>query len=464
MVWRAVLGRVPMQSWRIPDAIHLPKVSLEEFQSLYVTVYEESQTSLNYIVLVLSSCAIATFGLLSNSTAVIIGAMIVAPLMLPIRGLALGALNGDVGMFWMALRSIGLGTGLGMGLSCGIGVLVNLPAWGSEILARTQPNVLDLGVALAAGTVGAFAKMRPKISDSLAGVAIAVALMPPVCVIGLGLSALDWQTSLGAALLYVTNLLGIALSCMVTFLVGGYAPGHRARRVLIWTLGMTSALLLPLGASLARLLTQGELEIAVRRALLDRSITFQRVELVESSFNWVANPAEVTLTVRSTDQITPVQVGFMEQLVERVTGRPFTLIFRVSAVDEVRRPTPTPPPMPTTLEEVIPPLAIPPQLLERLEREDPQDGSGLASPTPTASPAIIGPQVPEGLGRQDLSIDPWPALSLELQRLTGIPFLNPQPQVATPLPSEPAPQDPSESVLSESFVDTARFLQSLGRL
>ncbi len=461
MVWRAVLGRVPMQSWRIPDAIHLPKVSLEEFQSLYVTVYEESQTSLNYIILVLSSCAIATFGLLSNSTAVIIGAMIVAPLMLPIRGLALGALNGDVGMFWMALRSIGLGTGLGIGLSCGIGVLVNLPTWGSEILARTQPNVMDLGVALAAGTVGAFAKMRPKISDSLAGVAISVALMPPVCVIGLGLSALDWQTSLGAALLYATNLLGIALSCMVTFLVGGYAPGHRARRVLIWTLGMTSALLLPLGASLARLLTQGELEIAVRRALLDRSITFQRVELVESSFNWVANPPEVILTVRSTDEITPVQVGFMEQLVERVTGQTFGLIFRVSAIDEVRRPTPTPPPVPTTLEDVRPPLAIPPQLLEQLERVDPQNGSGLASPPLDPTPTF-GPQVPEGFVLESVPVDPAEDTS-ENADLTQTPAVDPVPELIEVLQSDPEPQDRSESSLWGSFADTARFLGSLGR-
>ncbi|NJM00322.1 MAG: DUF389 domain-containing protein [Synechococcaceae cyanobacterium SM2_3_2] len=497
MVWRAVLSRAPLQSWRIPGSIHFPQVTLEEFQALYAGVYEESQTSLNYLMLVFTSCAIATFGLLSNSAAVIIGAMLVAPLMLPIRGLALGALNGDIGMFWMSLRSVGIGTGIGISLSCLIGLTVSLPAWGSEILARTQPNLLDLGVALAAGTVGAFAKMRPKISDSLAGVAISVALMPPVCVIGLGISAFDWPTSMGAALLYVTNLLGIALACMVTFLLGGYAPGHRARRVVVWTVGMTAALLIPLGASLTRLLTQGELEIAVRQALLNRAITFQRVELVESDFNWVANPPEVILTVRSTDEITPVQVGFMEALVEEVTGRPFTLIFRVTPIDEVRRPSPEPPPIPTQIEDVRPPLAIPQQLLEQLDQEDPFTGSGLATPTPSVE---VDPPEPDPTGipssatgdplviqEQNLlsdlePVDPLPTLPADLEDLSTTLPLAPPTELLEEFPPPPSEEttaalDPIETVSptpspeavesSEDspslFSATTRLLQSLNR-
>ncbi|MGF1576962.1 MAG: DUF389 domain-containing protein [Cyanophyceae cyanobacterium] len=497
MVWRTVLSGTLSQSWRIPGSIQFPKVTLEEFQALYAGVYEESHTSLNYLMLVFTSCAIATFGLLSNSAAVIIGAMIVAPLMLPIRGLALGALNGDVGMFWMSLRSVGIGTGIGISLSCLIGMLVSLPTWGSEILARTQPNLLDLGVALAAGTVGAFAKMRPKISDSLAGVAISVALMPPVCVIGLGISAFDWPTSMGAALLYVTNLLGIALACMITFLLGGYAPGHRARRVVVWTVGMTAALLIPLGASLARILTQGELEIAVRQALLNRAITFQRVELVESDFNWVTNPPEVILTVRATDEVTPVQVGFMEALVEEVTGRPFVLIFRVTSIDEVRRPIPEPPPIPTQIEDVRPPLAIPQQLLEQLDQEDPFIGSGLATPSPTIEvnppdPTVIPSQeTEETFAIQQGSllprlepVDPLPTLPAELEDLSTTFPLDPPAELLEELPTPPSVEettgtlvDPIETVIpppnpeavepSEDFPSlfsaTTSLLRSLNR-
>lgn len=86
-----------------------------------------------------------------------------------------------------------------------------------EVLARSEPTLLDLGIAIAAGGISGYAKVEPKVSSSLAGTAIAVALMPPVCVIGLGLSQADWSLSLGATLLYLTNLLGITLSCMLVF-------------------------------------------------------------------------------------------------------------------------------------------------------------------------------------------------------------------------------------------------------
>ncbi|MFT0787042.1 DUF389 domain-containing protein [Synechococcus sp. H55.10] len=218
-------GLVPLpQGWLQPFRWRLPLVSAEEYAELVLELMRESRLSLNYLMLVLGSCVIATLGLLANSPAVIIGAMIVAPLMLPIRGMAMGALDGNVVLFRTGILSLTVGTGIGLGVSFLLGRWVGLPNWGSEILARTQPNLLDLGVALAAGGIGAFARVRKEIADSLAGVAIAVALMPPVCVIGLGLARGDWEISLGAALLYSTNLLGIALACMLTFLVMGYAP------------------------------------------------------------------------------------------------------------------------------------------------------------------------------------------------------------------------------------------------
>lgn len=226
-------GLVPSpQGWPQPLRWRPPLVTPEEYAELMVGLMRESRLSLNYLMLVLGSCVIATLGLLANSPAVIIGAMIVAPLMLPIRGMAMGALDGNVLLFRTGILSLTVGTGIGVGVSFLLGCWVGLPNWGSEILARTQPNLLDLGVALAAGGISAFARVRKEIADSLAGVAIAVALMPPVCVIGLGLAHADWEISLGATLLYSTNLLGIALACMVTFLLMGYAPCTRP--VLDW--------------------------------------------------------------------------------------------------------------------------------------------------------------------------------------------------------------------------------------
>ncbi|MGQ9872893.1 DUF389 domain-containing protein [Leptodesmis sp.] len=149
--------------------------------------------------MIISSCAIATFGLLANSAAVIIGAMIIAPLMLlPVRGIAFGALEGDVALLRRGITSIMVGTMLALGLACGLGRLVGISNFGTEVLARGEPTLLDLGVAVVAGGISGYAKVQPKISGSLAGTAIAVALMPPICVIGLGISQADWSLSWGA--------------------------------------------------------------------------------------------------------------------------------------------------------------------------------------------------------------------------------------------------------------------------
>lgn len=304
---------------------------------MLVGLLEESTLDLNYVVLILGSCAIATFGLLSNSAAVIIGAMIVAPLMLPIRGLAFAALEGNVVLFRKGLIAIAVGTLLAVFLAWLVGSLVGLPEFGSEVVARSRPTLLDLGIAVAAGGISGFAKVEPKVSSTLAGTAIAVALMPPICVIGLGLSQADWSLSLGATLLYLTNLLGITLSCMLTFLLAGYTPLHRARKALGWTLAFTAMLVLPLGVSFVQLTRQARLEASLKRALLNRTITFQRVVLLQSDVNWLSDPPEVRLSVRTKGVLTPTQVRLLEEFLQKETGQKFTLIFEVGQFEEVRR-------------------------------------------------------------------------------------------------------------------------------
>lgn len=313
------------------------KVAPQDIQQMHIGLLEESSLDLNYIVLILGSCAIATLGLLSNSVAVIIGAMIIAPLMLPIRGIAFGALEGNVVLVRKGLIAIVVGTLLAVALASLLGSLVGLPQFGSEVVARSEPTLLDLGIAVAAGGISGFAKVEPKVSATLAGTAIAVALMPPVCVIGLGLSQADWSLSLGATLLYLTNLLGITLSCMLTFVITGYTPLHRARKALSWMLACTAILLLPLGISFVQLVRQAQLEASLKQVLLNRTVTFQQVELINSDVNWFTNPPQVHLSVRTDGVLTPKQVRLLEEFVAKEMGQHFTLIFQVRQVEEVRR-------------------------------------------------------------------------------------------------------------------------------
>lgn len=317
--------------------LHKRRVASQDLQSMHEGLIEESTLERIYVILIVGSCVIATFGLLANSAAVIIGAMIVAPLMLPIRGMAFGALEGNLRLFRTGLVAIVAGTLLAIAISWSIGMLVGLPEFGSEILSRSRPTLLDLGVAIAAGGISGFAKVEPKISPTLAGTAIAVALMPPVCVIGLGLSQANWSLSLGATLLYLTNLLGITLSCMLIFLAAGYTPLYRAKKALTWTVALTVVLLIPLGLSFFRLTRQAQLEASIKRALLNQTVTFQRLVLINSNVNWLSNPPVVRLNVRSRDPVTPRQVQLLEDFLTQEMGQRFTLIFEVGQIEEVRR-------------------------------------------------------------------------------------------------------------------------------
>lgn len=296
---------------------------------------EDSQLTWPYLTLVVSSCLIASFGLLANSVAVIIGAMLVAPLMLPIRGAAFGMLEANRGLIPHSLVSLLVGTGLALVIATTLAYLSGVAAYGTEVIGRSHPTLLDLGVAITAGALAAVAAVETRLSSAVAGVAIAVALMPPLCAVGLWLAQANWAMALGALLLYATNLFGITLACMVAFVALGYVPLSQANRPLAVTLIFTALLVLPLGATTLQLLRQNQLEASLRTALLDRTLTFQRLKLVEMEVNWLSTPAEVVLTVRTADPVTPRQVGLLEDFLKRELGRQFKLHFLVSYLEDV---------------------------------------------------------------------------------------------------------------------------------
>lgn len=318
-----------MYQWKQIDPEHTKELSLD--------LLAETRIDVPYLILVIGSCLIATLGLLSNSAAVIIGAMIVAPLMFPIRSLAFAALIGDTFLFKKSVLALLWGTFLALVISCLLGWMSGFAIFGSEIMARTQPNLLDLGIAISAGAIGGYAKIEPKVSGSIAGTAIAVALMPPVCVIGLGISQGEWLISRGATILYLTNLLGISLACMLVFFLAGYAPLHQARKPLLAAIFFTSVLLIPLGISFSHIVSKNHLESNLKEALLNRTITFQRLDLVDFYIRWYEKPPEIYLTVRAREPVTPTQVKLLESFLQKEIGRPFRLIFLVSYVEEVTR-------------------------------------------------------------------------------------------------------------------------------
>ena len=186
----------------------------------------------NFFILLALATAIATFGLLSNSAATIIGAMIIAPLMVPIISLAFSLVMLDFRLVSYSLVKLVLGVALTVLIAFWATEIIGFKIPGSEIIARTEPTLLDLGVAIAAGIAGAFAKIHRNVSDAIPGVAISVALAPPLCVVGIGLATRDSNLSDGAFVLFLTNLVGIIISADLIFLGQSYGSWKKA----IWSL------------------------------------------------------------------------------------------------------------------------------------------------------------------------------------------------------------------------------------
>jgi uncharacterized hydrophobic protein (TIGR00271 family) len=320
--------------------LHFSRVGAAESRKFSSALALEARLDSSFLALTLGSSAIATFGLLENSAAVIIGAMIIAPLLAPIQALAFGVLDGSVGIMRASCLSLGVGSVLAVGLSTLLARAIGLTILGSEVLSRTRPNLLDLGIAIAAGLIGGFARTRPGISNMVAGTAIAVALMPPLCVIGIGLAGGEYQIARGALLLFVTNLFGITLASTVVFFLAGYATRH-ARSALLWTIGLTAALLIPLTVSFGTLVHQDRLESALRLALTKHTVTFHDASLVSSSVDWSATPPAATLLVRSPVPITPHQVGLLETFAFAATKQRFRLIIIEDHVERVTATSPS---------------------------------------------------------------------------------------------------------------------------
>lgn len=185
-----------------------------------------------FAVLLVLSVVIATLGILTDSTAVVIGAMLVAPLMTPIMGTANGLVSGRPAR--AAASAIMVAAGALTAIVLAAALARFLPIVGeieenTQITARVSPTLLDLLIALAAGAAGAFALSREDVADSLPGVAVAVALVPPLAVVGVCFEAGRMGDAVGALLLFLTNLVAIILAGGVVFLLMGIAPLRRVR-------------------------------------------------------------------------------------------------------------------------------------------------------------------------------------------------------------------------------------------
>lgn len=196
------------------------RISREE---LYADVTRGSELNKVYIGLVILSTLVAAVGLIRDDVAVIIGAMVIAPLLGPNVSLSLAATLGDTALAWRSLKANASGLFASLGISLLMGSLLTIDLGSEQIMSRTQVGMGDITIALAAGSAGALAFTRG-VPAALVGVMVAVALLPPLVDIGLLLGSGYMELAIGAIILTFTNLICINLAGVLTFLIQGVRP------------------------------------------------------------------------------------------------------------------------------------------------------------------------------------------------------------------------------------------------
>lgn len=314
--------------------ISFSRVSDSRARTVVREIAVGSQARGRFFVMLVTASMIAAFGLLANSTAVIIGAMLVSPLMTPIFGIALGMLRGNTRLWWSALASESLGVALAVGSSFLVGLAPYLATGDAtdEMLIRTQPNLIDLFVAIFAGFAGAYALLDERVSPAMPGVAIATAIVPPLSTCGLCLAFGSWSGAFGAMLLFLANFVAILLVAILTFWAGGLARGRRSMHHIVARLGPTIVGFIVIASiltnSLLRIAHTTSIERSIQITLSETLAETYGASLMDVTYAETNESVQVLATVRSYRTISPAWVTAIQTKLRASIDQPVDLAVR----------------------------------------------------------------------------------------------------------------------------------------
>ena len=221
----------PMPSFDAADQDGTSRLSREE---IYAEVAQNLQLSWTQIAMVVLSAGIAAIGLLKSSETIIIGAMVLAPLLQPIMGLAVATVLGDQRLVIRALKVSGIQITLAMILAIGLGTILDIDPDLPEITTRVSVGLGDVALAIAAGIASALSLTTAN-RNGMVGVMVAVALLPPLVVLGLLIGTAEWSLAVGALLLVLTNVICLNLAATITLAVQNIEPQQQQWRAQQYT-------------------------------------------------------------------------------------------------------------------------------------------------------------------------------------------------------------------------------------
>ncbi|MGB7093594.1 MAG: DUF389 domain-containing protein [Anaerolineales bacterium] len=380
-----------------------------------VRLRESSHPGFDFFLLVILSCTIATMGLLTNSVAIIIGAMLVAPLMSPILGMGMASITGDGHLLRDSISGVIQGAIVAivvsflwtwLNRSLPFILLQEVPG---EVIARTNPSPIDLTIAVAGGIAAAYALAQPHLSAALPGVAIATALMPPLCTIGVGLALDRMDIAGGAGLLFVTNTVAIAFAATLVFSSLGFGPkaitaANRLPRSLIFAALLTVTLMIPLTYVSVNFVQEAKARHQIEEVVQEEVERILDAELVELSIESEGDVLRMNMTLR-----TPRPLYYQDSIAlqEDIAGRlqqPVELVINSVIVSQLDpkipptfTPTPTIGPSPTATRTATPTRTATATATQTPTNTLTPTATNTATNTPTPSVALVDQTLGRGL-------------------------------------------------------------------
>jgi uncharacterized hydrophobic protein (TIGR00271 family) len=347
-------GRSTVEPGFIRQQLKFPLLEREHRVALAERVSNSSSADADFIMMMTFAAVLASLGLMQGSTAVVIGAMLVAPLMGPLLGAGLAVTQGNLKLFRDSFFAIAIGVGIVFVVSLILGLFNPGYEPSLEIEARGNPDLLDLGIALASGMAAAYAQGRPNVASTLAGVAIAAALVPPLAVVGLALTAGFPVIAGNAAILLMTNLVAIMLGAGLIFRMLGVrvmkaeeeGPAWARRAVILLVMG---AMLLsaPLVLNMLKAKQQGQdrpliypVSSEVRDAVYSYVAEHPGLDIITMARSSVEPERGIAIMLESDHEIGTDDVAEVQSLVQQARGEAVPVVVHILQSAKVRSPRP----------------------------------------------------------------------------------------------------------------------------
>ncbi|NOZ23761.1 MAG: TIGR00341 family protein [Planctomycetes bacterium] len=334
----------------------LPRLKADDRVALFDRIQAGSRLNADFAIMISLSTSIAALGLLKNSTAVLIGAMLVAPLMTPLIGQALALVQGNMRLFRRSFHAMTFGIACALALSMLISFVTPENEATLAILERGTPDLLDLFVALVSGIAAGYAFSRSGISEVIVGVAIATALVPPLATAGITFASGRWDISAGAAILFITNLVAIVLGAAFVFRsLGVHATwqGMKSQKwpwgIVLGLIALSLALIEPLATRLSDQIQIGQtrpMAFPVSKRMLDairQKVSEQPgISLVLAGRGATEGTVDVGILLAANKPVPSAFVEELTQIVRQIAGRDIRVkIIVVQQAQIIERVPPT---------------------------------------------------------------------------------------------------------------------------